>query len=143
MTMKETFHTRSLSNEQVANHDRCQTLFTPEVQKKNFCHALQDVLKILVNNRAKLCWVSPTLSRFFITLCKDLGTCVLGTCSKSNFKGKNAISTAQILTFLLLKGNILKRNSTFSMSFLSRPSKSFCPYQGCSIKNTIETSLGL
>lgn len=88
MTMKETFHTRSLSNEQVANHDRCQTLFTPEVQKKNFCHALQDVLKILVNNRAKLCWVSPTLSRFFITLCKDLGTCVLGTCSKSNFKGK-------------------------------------------------------
>lgn len=90
MTMKETFHTRSLSNEEVANHDRCQTLFTPEVQKKNFCHALQDVLKILVNNRAKLCWVSPTLSRFFITpdLCKDLGTCVLGTCSKSNFKGK-------------------------------------------------------
>ena len=88
MTMKETFHTRSLSNEQVANHDRCQTLFTPEVQKKNFCHALQDVLKILVNNRAKLCWVSPTLSRFFITLCKDLGTCVLDTCSKSNFKGR-------------------------------------------------------
>ena len=84
MKMKETFHTRSLSNEQVANHDRCQTLLTPEVQKKNFCHALQDVL----NNRAKLCWVSPTLSRFFITLCKELGTCVLGTCSKFNLKGK-------------------------------------------------------
>ena len=88
MTMKETFHTRSLSNEQVANHDRCQTLLTPEVQKKNSCHALQDVLKILVNNHAKLCWVSPTLSRFFITLCKDLSTCVLDTCSRSNFKGR-------------------------------------------------------